>query len=110
MQLQGESEFVLRQIAGVNLCVDTAANGGRFNFRNPSDSYANGNPSSGIIVGQNWPVVPEKGLHAEQCRDLVRFVQHAEIFTVGGETGQLPSITRQIAFFGVKRFQRRAGV
>ena len=60
VQLQGDSKFVLRHIAGVNLCVDTAANGGKFNFRNPSGSYAAGNPSSGIIVGQNWPVVPEK--------------------------------------------------
>lgn len=106
IQLQGESEFVLRHIAGVNTCVDTAANGGKFNYRNPSGSYASGNPSSGIIVGQNWPVVPEKLYTENNAGIFFDLYQTLRSFTAC----RGPSIyLSQIAFFGVKRFSRGAG-
>lgn len=106
VQLQGESEFVLRRIAGVNLCVDTAANGGKFNYRNPSNSYANGNPSSGIIPGQNWPVVPEKIYTQANAAIFFDLYNTLRAFTACGET---PIYISQIAFFGVKRFDRPRG-
>jgi hypothetical protein len=106
VQLQGDSQFVLRRIAGVNLCVDTAANGGKFNYRNPSGSYASGNPSSGIIVGQNWPIVPEKVYTENNAGIFFDLYQTLRSFNVCGGT---PIFTSQIAFFGVKRFSKGAG-
>ena len=106
VQLQGDSQFVLRRIAGVNLAVDTAANGGKFNFRNPTGSYASGNPSGGIIVGQNWPVVPEKVYTENNAGIFFDLYQTLRSFNVCGGT---PIYTSQIAFFGVKRFNKAKG-
>src|SRR6202030_1956033 len=39
VQLQNDSQFVLRAIRGATTVLDTAANGARFNYRNPSQSY-----------------------------------------------------------------------
>lgn len=107
VQLQGDSEFVLRRITGVNLCVDTAANGGKFNFRNASGSYANGNPSTGIIVGPNWPVVPEKLYPLSNGAiifDLYKTLRRLHATCSGN-----PIYTSYIGFFGVKRFSYAAG-
>lgn len=101
VQLQGDSEFVLRHIAGVNLCVNTPANGGRFNYRNPSGQYANGNPSSGIFMPANWPVLPEKVYPNENGAIFFDLYQTLRNFTVCGGT---PIYNSFIAFFGVKRF------
>ncbi len=86
--------------------MDTPANGGRFNFRNPSDSYANGNPTSGIIVGQNWPVVPEKVYGENNAAIFFDLYQTLRAFTV---CERAPIYISQIAFFGVKRFSRGFG-
>lgn len=104
VQLQGDSEFVLRHIAGVNLCVNTAANGGRFNFKDADQRYANGNPSSGIVFPPNWPVVPEKWWPNNNAAILFDLYQTLRAFTVCGAT---PIYTSYIAFFGVKRFVGR---
>lgn len=101
VQFQGDSEFVLRRISGVNLCVNTAANGGRFNYRNASGSYANGNPSSGIVMPPNWPVVPEKLYPAHGAALMFDLYQTLRNFSVCGGT---PIYDSYIAFFGVKRF------
>ena len=101
LQLQGDSEFVLRSIRGVNLCVNTPVNGGRFNYRNSSDNYANGNPSSGIIFPPNWPVLPEKLYPHENAAIHFDLYQTLRNFTACGNT---PIYNSYIAFFGVKRF------
>ena len=106
VQLQGESEFILRRIAGVNTVVDTAANGGKFNYRTPHGAYANGNPSSGIVAGQNWPVVPEKLYTRHNSAIFFDLYQTLRSFTACGGT---PIYTSQIAFFGVKRFDKGRG-
>jgi hypothetical protein len=98
--LQGDSEFILRHIAGVNLCVATGANGGRFSYRGAEHRYAQGNPSAGIAFPPNWPVVPEKLWPRDSAIqfDLYQTLRNA---TVCGET---PIYNSYIAFFGVKRF------
>jgi hypothetical protein len=106
IQLQGDSRFVLRRIAGVNLCVASAGAGGKFNYRNPTGSYASGNPSSGIIVGQNWPIVPEKLYTENNAGIFFDLYNTLRSFTICGIT---PIYTSQIAFFGVKRFAKGYG-
>ncbi len=106
VQLQGDSEFVLRHIAGVNLCVNTPANGGRFNYRNASGSYANGNPSSGIFMPQNWPVLPEKLYPMSNGAIFFDLYNTLRDFNICSET---PIYNSYIAFFGVKRFAYQAG-
>lgn len=106
VQLQGDSEFVLRHIAGVNLCVSAAPNG-RFNYRNASQSYANGNPSTGICFPRNFPVVPEKlypVANAAIIFDLYSTLRHVAATCSGN-----PVYDSQIAFFGVKRFGYQSG-
>lgn len=98
--MQGDSDFILRHIAGVNLCVDTPANGGRFNYKNPSRQYAVGNPSTGIVFPKNWPVLPEK---------LYKFNEAIWIDLYNVLRNNTPCDTpiyhSFIAFFGVKRFE-----
>lgn len=106
VQLQGGSEFVLRSIRGVNLCVDTPQNGGKFTFRNPSGAYANGNPSTGIIVGNNWPVLPEKVYPSENGAIFFDLYQTLRNFTVCGQGNIWNSF---IAFCGVKRLPNVSG-
>ena len=101
-QLQGDSAFILRRIMGVPTTVASAAAGGKFNFKNASGNYANGNPSTGIIVPNTWPVVPEK---LYRTNDQISFDLYNTLrqFTACGET---PIYTSQIAFMGVKRFAK----
>lgn len=106
VQLNGDSEFVLRSIRGVNLCVDTPANGGKFNYRNSSGAYANGNASSGIIMPPNWPVLPEKLYPVSNAAIFFDLYQTLRNFSVCGGT---PIYNSYIAFFGVKRFPYAAG-
>lgn len=101
VQLQGDSEFILRHIAGVNLCVATAANGGRFSYRDAEQRYAQGNPSSGIVMPPNWPVVPEKWWPNNNAAILFDLYQTLRNFSACGQT---PIYNSYIAFFGVKRF------
>ena len=106
VQLQGGSEFVLRSILGVNLCVDTPANGGKFNYRNASGNYAIGNPSSGVVVGKVWPVLPEKLYPAENGAILFDLYQTLRNTTACGGT---PIYNSQLAFMGVKRLPVTSG-
>lgn len=106
VQLQGDSEFVLRHIAGVNLCV-AAGSTGRFNFRNASGSYANGNPSTGVIFPPNFPVVPEK-LYPQAGGAILFDLYNTSKHVVDACSGN-PVSDAQIAFFGVKRFGYQAG-
>lgn len=98
--IQGDSDFVLRSIKGVNLCVDTPANSGKFSYKNASRSYANASPSSGVIATANWPVLPEKFYPANAAifLDLWKTLRN---FNACGGT---PIYNSQIGFFGVKRF------
>lgn len=101
-QMQGDSDFILRAIRGVRTCIDTAANGGKFNYRNASHSYANGNPSSGIIVPNNWPVIPEK-MYAYNTAinfDLYKVLRASTVCSEG------TIYASKIGFFGVKRFHQ----
>ena len=99
-QLQGDSAFILRRIMGVPTVVASAASGGRFNFKNASGTYANGNPSTGIIVPNTWPVVPEK---LYRTNDQISFDLYNTLrqFNACSAT---PIYASQIAFMGVKRF------
>lgn len=98
--VQGDSDFILRAIKGVNLCVDTPANGGKFSYKNASCSYANANPTSGIISTANWCVLPEKLYPANSgvFIDLYTTLRH---FNACGGT---PIYDSNIGFFGAKRF------
>ncbi len=98
--MQGDSDFILRHIAGVDTVIDTAANGGRFNYKNASLSYANGNPTTGICFPKNWPVLPEKIYKFNESIwiDLYKVLRNTT--TCGGT----PIFNSFIAFFGVKRF------
>ena len=101
-QLQGDSQFILRRIVGVPTVVNTPAAGGRFNFRNASGQYANGNPSTGIVVPNVWPVVPEK-LYRQN--DQIGFDLY-DVLRQFNACGETPIYASQIAFMGVKRFGR----
>ncbi len=107
VQLQGDSEFVLRRIAGVNLCVNGAAGAGRFNYRNSSGAYANGNTSSGIVMPPNWPVVPEKLYPV--ANSAIIFDLYNTLRSVADACGGHPVYESQIGFFGVKRYGYQAG-
>jgi hypothetical protein len=108
--LQGDSDFVLRHIAGVDTCVDTAANGGKFNLKNSSGSYANAGTPTGIIVGKNWPVVPEKvyKYNTQIGFDLFATLRSTTVGG-GGACAANPVLNSFIAFFGVKRFPIASG-
>lgn len=99
-QLQGDSDFILRAIRGVRTTVDTAANGGRFNYKNASSSYAFGNPSAGIVVPNNWVVLPEKTykINTQINFDLYKTLRASTVCAEG------TIYKSSIAFMGVKRF------
>jgi hypothetical protein len=105
IQLQGDSTFILRRIAGVNLCVASAASGGRWNYRNASQSYALGNPSTGCVAYKNWTVVPEKkyGPNDQIAFDLYDVLRTSAVATEGTIYQSF------IGFFGVKRFAEGMG-
>jgi len=96
LPLQGDSQFVLRRVLGVPNVVDTAANGGRFNLKNASGAYANGSPTTGMVMPNCWPVVPEK---LYDVNNSIRF----DLFTVS-RANNSGVYYAYIAFMGVKRF------
>ena len=105
LQLQGDSDFILRHIAGVNNCVDAFANGGRWNYKGKSRQYAIGNIATGIVASPNWPVVPEKryGYNEAIWIDLYNVLRAVNV------CGGTPIPYSSIAFFGVKRFNATQG-
>ena len=103
--LQGDSDFILRRITGVTSVVDTSANGGRWNYKNPSRQYANGNPTTGIVAFKNWPVVPEKLFKYNEAIWIDLYDVNVSTNICGGT----PIPWGCIAFFGVKRFARGQG-
>lgn len=98
-QLQGDSDFVLRRILGVPNCV-AAAPDGRFNFKNARGTYANGNPTSGIVVPNVWSVVPEK---LYRVNDQIGFDLY-DVLRANTICAEGTVYRSQIAFMGVKRF------
>lgn len=103
--LQGDSDFILRHIAGVNNCVDTAANGGRWNYKGHNRQYAIGNQSTGIVAFPNWPVVPEKLFKYNESIWIDLYDVKRAVNACGGT----PIPYSYIAFFGVKRFNDTQG-
>jgi hypothetical protein len=96
--LQGDSDFILRRIAGVSNCVNTSAAGGKWAFKNASGSYAMGNAGSGIVAYPNWVVLPEK-LYPVNTQIVFDLFQ-----TLRANNPCASAIyTSYIAFFGVKR-------
>jgi hypothetical protein len=100
-QLQGDSQFILRRIMGVPTMVAAAASGGKFNYKNPSGQYANGNPTAGIVVPNTWPVVPEKLYHVN---DQIGYDLYNVSRATNACAGSPTIYASQIAFMGVKRF------
>jgi hypothetical protein len=99
--IQGDMEtFILRRIIGVNTVVDTAANGGRFNYKNASRSYANGNTSTGIIMPKVWPVLPEKEYKVNETIFFDLYKVLRDFSVCAAESTIYNSF---IAFMGVKR-------
>lgn len=97
INVDSDSDFLLRHIAGVPTCVSPTT--GRFNYRNASGSYSAGNPSSGIIFPNNWPVLPEK-LYPANSQIAFDLYNTLRSFNACGGT---PIYNAQIAFMGVKR-------
>jgi len=104
-QLQGDSQFILRRIMGLPSVVNTAAAGGRWNFKNASGSYAAGNPSTGIVPFNTWSVVPEK---LYRVNDQISFDLY-DTLRANNACGETPIYASQIAFMGVKRFAQNSG-
>ena len=103
--LQGDSDFILRHIAGVTNCVDTPANGGRWNYKGHSRQYANGNQSTGIVPFTNWSVVPEKKFAYNEAI----WIDLYDVLKATNACGGTPIPYSYIAFFGVKRFTDTQG-
>ena len=103
--LQGDSDFILRHIAGVTNCVDTAANGGRWNYKGHNRQYANGNQSTGIVPFKNWTVVPEKLFKYNESI----WIDLYDVLVATNACGGTPIPYAFIAFFGVKRFNDTQG-
>ncbi len=106
VQLQGDSDFILRHIAGVSNCVDTFANGGRWNYKGKSRQYAIGNQSTGIQSYKNWPVVPEK----KYAYNEAIWIDLYKVLRATNACGGTPIPYSYIAFFGLKRFSDTSGI
>ena len=110
--LMNDSDFILRHVAGVPLCVNTPALGGKWNLRQPSSqqyvfgSGATSVPFQGIVPSNNHTVVPEKYFPSGTAIyfDLNNVLRDG---AVCGQTGTI--YDSQIAFWGVKRFGQGAG-
>jgi hypothetical protein len=102
---QGDSDFILRHIAGIDTVVNTAALGGRWNYKGHSRQYAAGNQSTGIVPFPNWPVVPEKWFRYNEAIWIDLFDVQRSVNACGGT----PIPYSFIAFFGVKRFKDDSG-
>lgn len=101
--MQGDSDFILRDILGIDTVVDTAANGGKIQMYNGSKSKMTSAPI--IAPPTSWPIVPEKRYkyNEEISFDLV---QTLRAFNACGGT---PVFTSFIGFRGVKRFPGNPG-
>lgn len=99
---QGDSDFILRQILGMDTVVDTAANGGKVQMYNASKSKMTSAP---IIAPASWPILPEKRYkyNEEITFDLQKTLR---AFNACGGT---PIFTSFIGFRGVKRFHGNPG-
>jgi hypothetical protein len=105
-QLQGDSDFILRRIVGMGNCLATRANGGKWDYKNPSQSYAMGNGgTTGIVHQANWVVVPEKKFSYNTNINFDLYNTLRAFNACGGS----PIYTSYIAFFGVKRFTTQQG-
>jgi len=112
LPLSGDgSTFILRHIAGVPLCVAAPTGGGRFSFKNVNDSYASKNvqvsggfvnTQTGIIMPNNWPVLPEKAYPLGSAI-YMDFFNTTRTQTICAEGTIFHSF---IGFFGVKRFKK----
>lgn len=86
-------------------CVALTA-AGRFNYRNPDQSYSNSAPTTGLVPGLNEPILPEKvwDIGANIYFDLYSVTRSFL------PCGQTPIYASQIAFTGVKRYAPGAGL
>lgn len=101
--LQGDSDFVMRHVLGLETVVDTPANGGKVQLYNGSGSQVFGSQAgNGIYAPQSVAVVPEKIYHYnEQIKfDLTKILRAANAGAV---------LTSYIGFRGVKRFHGNPG-
>lgn len=100
--LQGDADFILRQVIGADGLVDTAANGGKIQLYNGSMSQM---LQSAIIAPKNYPLVPEKRYkYNEQIRfDLLK------VLRANNACGGTPIFTSFLGFRGVKRFPGNPG-
>lgn len=103
--LQGDSDFILRHIAGVTSCIASAAAGGRWNYKGHARQYANGNQSTGIVAIPNWSVVPEKLFKYNESI----WIDLYDVQKATNACGGTPIPYSYIAFFGVKRFNETQG-
>lgn len=96
-QLSGDSDFILRSIVGAPTVLAEGADGGKFNFKNASGSYA---IQSQIVMSDVYSVVPEKFYprDASIVFDLYNVLRDSVV--CGGN----PVKSSYIAFQGVKRF------
>lgn len=111
--IQGDSDFVLRAIRGVPTCMAAAPNG-LFSYKNPNGTYCDAQYAfggvaavRGIVMPNNWPVVPEKIYRANTAIqfDLTDVLRAGTPCVSGGGT----IYWSQIAFCGVKRFPVQQG-
>lgn len=100
--MQGDSDFILRQIIGADSCVAAPSAGGKVQFYNGSKSKMT---QTQIIAPKNYPLVPEKRYkyNEEISFDLYNTLR---AFNVCGGT---PIYTSYIGFRGVKRFHGNPG-
>ena len=108
--IQGDSDFVLRVIRGLDTVLAAAPNG-KFSYKNPNGSYCDGQyalggqaASRGVVMPKNWPVVPEKLYGANTS---IRFDLYDVLRAANCERS--PVYYSQIAFCGVKRFPSQQG-
>lgn len=94
----GDSDFILRHICGINNCVDTFANNGKWDLRNASRTYATGRPGELIAPCTHWVVLPEK-LYPYNGAIWFDLQTVLRAFRTAG------NYTSQLAFFGSKRFR-----
>lgn len=100
--MQGDSDFILRQIVGLDTVVNTPASGGKVQIYNASKSKMT---SAAIIAPASMGILPEKlyRYNEEITFDLVNTLRAS---TACGGT---PIFTSYIGFRGVKRFHGNPG-
>jgi len=111
LPLMNDSDFILRHVAGVTLCVDNPASGGLWNYRQPESQqnvFGNGAsavPFLGAVPSRNHTVVPEKYWPSGSAiyLDLVHVLRNSTICAEG------TIYNSQIAFWGAKRLGENSG-